>query len=223
MAIVQNPITGRTRKKFGTAVFSKIFEVNTMRTKPIEVKNPRTEAQMIQREKFATTVELMRQIIPIINEAYDGSITKMSPFNHNVSKTLKEAFDPVTHELDYSKVILCDNEGSNVEDVTMTCLANRAIDIAWDPATTDVTELAAEITILLVNADKNKIRVYNTGVIRSAGSASIIAPKKWVGDKVGIFIMATDYTSENPQPNLPHPPRILIEYKAGFDATSIVQ
>ena len=31
MAIVQNPITGRTKKKFGSAVFSKQFGKNTMR------------------------------------------------------------------------------------------------------------------------------------------------------------------------------------------------
>ena len=40
MAIVQNPITGRTRKKFGTAVFSKHYENNTMRSRPIQVDNP---------------------------------------------------------------------------------------------------------------------------------------------------------------------------------------
>jgi len=43
-----------------------------------------------------------------------------------------------------------------------------------------------------------------------------------VGDTVGIFIMATDYTSENPQPNLPHPPRKVIHFKAGFTTSDKV-
>jgi len=62
MAIVQNPITGRTRNKFGTAVFSKQFGLNTMRTKPEGMKNPNTPAQATQRSKFLTVVYLIRQV-----------------------------------------------------------------------------------------------------------------------------------------------------------------
>lgn len=81
MAIVQNPITGRTKKKFGTAVFSKQFGKNVMRSKPMEVKNPQTVGQVTQRNKFATTVDLVRQVLPLINKVYAGSLSKMSPFN----------------------------------------------------------------------------------------------------------------------------------------------
>ena len=216
MAIVQNPITGRTRKKFGTAVFSKQFDQNTMRTKPLEVKNPRTAAQVIQREKFATTVDLLKLAIVAINEAYDGKVRGMSPFNRATKLTLKEAFDPITNVLDYSKVVFCDNEGSNVDNVAISMQASRVINLTWDPDSDDAAELADEVRVLLVNSSKNKVKLIETGALRSAGSASIVAPKHWVGDTVGIFIMATDYTSENPQPNLPHPPRKVIHFKAGF-------
>lgn len=63
---------------------------------------------------------------------------------------------------------------------------------------------------------KSEVKLIETNVMRSVGAASITAPNKWVGDTVGVFIMATDYTSENPQPNLPHPPRKVINFKAGF-------
>ena len=222
MAIVQNPITGRTRKKFGTAVFSKQFDQNTMRTKPLEVKNPRTEAQVIQREKFATVVELMRQVIKTINDAYDGKVRGMSPFNKVTSLTQKEAFDPITNVLDYSKVIFCDNEGSNVDNVAISMQASRVINLTWDPATDDAAELDDKVVVLLVNSIKNKVKVIETNIMRSTGSASITAPTKWVGDTVGIFIMATDYTSENPQPNLPHPPRKVLQFKAGFTTSDKV-
>ena len=80
------------------------------------------EAQVIQREKFATVVELMRQVIKTINDAYDGKVRGMSPFNKVTSLTLKEAFDPITNVLDYSKVVFCDNEGSNVDNVAILSL-----------------------------------------------------------------------------------------------------
>ena len=58
MAIVQNPITGRTKKAFGSAVFAKQYGKNTMRTKPLEVKNPKTLKQKMQRSKFSLMVAI---------------------------------------------------------------------------------------------------------------------------------------------------------------------
>jgi len=39
MAIVQNPITGRTKKAFGTAVFSKSYEIPVPRGKCVKGTN----------------------------------------------------------------------------------------------------------------------------------------------------------------------------------------
>ena len=51
MAIVQNPITARTKKKFGNAVFSKQFGKNVMRSKPMEVKNPQTTLNFCRKRR----------------------------------------------------------------------------------------------------------------------------------------------------------------------------
>ena len=107
MAIVQNPITGRTRKKFGTAVFSKHYENNTMRSKPIQVANPRTEGQVRQRSKFAQTVDLIRQVLPVVNDAYSNTLKNMSPFNKIVSLNVKNIFGEGTNEIDYTKKYYC--------------------------------------------------------------------------------------------------------------------
>lgn len=51
MAIVQNPITGRSRNKFGTAVFSKQYGKNTMRAKPLDV-NQKVKKKTMSLIKF---------------------------------------------------------------------------------------------------------------------------------------------------------------------------
>jgi hypothetical protein len=223
MAIVQNPITGRSKNKFGTAIFSTQFGQNVMRTKPLEVKNPKTPAQLAQRAKFTTVVELMRQVLTTINEAYDDKIRNMSPFNRVVGLNLKESFDPVTGEFDYKKAIFCDYEGSNVSDVVLTFQVGQIIDITWDPATTDTDELNAPLKFLVVNSTKNKVKYIDPGVLRSAGAASITVPARWYDDVVSVQVMAEDYTSENPQPNDPKPLRYVIEYKAGGDLSDKVK
>ena len=81
MAIVQNPITGRTKKKFGSAVFSKQFGKNTMRTKPIEVSNPKTLAQRQQRLKFSMMIVLSRMFLGFIRMGFKQVAIEMSEFN----------------------------------------------------------------------------------------------------------------------------------------------
>lgn len=218
MAIVQNPITGRTRKAFGTAVFSKSYGNNTMRTKAMDVKNPRTEGQVRQRNKFATTVELVRQVLPLINEVYAGSLTSMSPFNKITSINVKNAFVGEPPELDHTLVVLCDFVGSSVENVTLTGQDNQVMDIAWDPATTNSADLASLLTFVVFNCDTNKAMIFRDAVARSAGSTSITLPSDWVGAQTALHVV----TSES-EVLLAGKPKKIVKYKAGADLTSIVK
>ena len=223
MAIVQNPITGRTRKKFGTAVFSKHYENNTMRSKPIQVSNPRTEGQVMQRSKFAQTVDLIRQVLPVVNDAYSNTLKNMSPFNKIVSLNVKSIFAEGTNEIDYTKVQFCDNEGSSVKSVEMTCEDDQVISFLWEPNTTDQAELDAPVSIILVNCSKNKALNFANAALRSESAASITAPVEWVGDVVAAYFSTTDLTTSVPKANGSIPAKKVIRFKAGADLAKTVK
>lgn len=223
MAIVQNPITGKSRKKFGTAVFSKHFEQNTMRTKPFQVKNPRTEGQVLQRSKFSLTVDLIRQALPIVNDAYKGMLNTMSPFNRVVSINSKNAFVEGTNEIDYTKVQFCEYEGSSVKNVEMTCDDDQAVNFLWEPNTSNQSELDSPISIILVNCSRNKAIIYENVAVRSENAASITAPVEWVGDVIAAYFASTDYTSSVKRPDGSIPVKKLIQFKAGADLTKTIK
>jgi len=218
MAIVQNPITGRTRKMFGTAVFSKQFGKNTMRTKPAGVKNPNTIGQSTQRFKFSTIVALIRQVLPLINLVYAGTLKKMSPFNKIVSINVRNAFTGDPPELDHSKIVLCDFEGSSVSNVVLTAQPDQVMDVSWDPNTTNPDELASTITLILINCTTNQVEQYPDVEARAAGSASITAPSDWIGSMTALHILTADYSQF-----IASRPKGIIKFKAGFDASSMVQ
>ncbi len=217
MAIVQNPITGRTKNKFGTAVFSKNFGKNTMRSKPMDVKNPKTAGQVKQRTKFKTVVELIRQVLPLINEVYAGSLKKMSPFNKVTSINVKTAFVGEPPVLDHTKVVLCDFTGSSVDNVTLTGQAAQVMDITWDPGTTKQKELDAPLTFVLFNCGTNEGVIYRDVALRSAGLASITAPPLWVGEMTALHIVTTNVDDKVKKNNFS-----LIKFKAGDDPASVV-
>ena len=60
-AVTQNSIIGRTRGKVGGVVFSKWRGLNTLRSKPESVKNPKSPGQLFQRKKLTLLVELYRK------------------------------------------------------------------------------------------------------------------------------------------------------------------
>jgi hypothetical protein len=223
MAIVQNPITGRTRKKFGTAVFSKHYENNTMRSKPIQVANPKTEGQVRQRSKFAQTVDLIRQVLPVVNDAYSNTLKNMSPFNKIVSLNVKNIFAEGTNEIDYTKVQFCDNEGSTVRNVELTCEDDQVVSFIWEPNTINQAELDEPVSIILVNCTKNKAINFPAVALRSESAASIIAPFEWVGDMVAAYFSTTDYTTSNPKADGSIPKKKVIRFKAGADLAKNVK
>ncbi len=218
MAIVQNPITGRSRKKFGTAVFSKQYGKNTMRAKPLDVKNPKTAGQVKQRTKFTIVVDMIRQVLPLINEVYAGSLKKMSPYNKVTSINVKTAFVGEPPVLDHTKVQLCDFNGSSVRNVTLIGQPSQVMDITWDPDTSKQEELDEPLTFVLFNCGTNESVIYRDVALRSAGIASVTAPAIWVGEQTALHILTTD-VSKKIRGNYMR----LIKFKAGADAPSVVQ
>jgi len=218
MAIVQNPITGRSKNKFGTAVFTTQFGKNVMRTKPLEVRNPKTEGQVKQRNKFTITVDLVRNVLPLINEIYAGSLRKMSPFNKVTSINVKNAFAGEPPVLDHTKVALCDFEGSSVNSVTLLAQPNQAMDVSWDPGTSIQEELDSNISFVLFNCSSNKAVIYRDVAPRSDGYATVVAPVYWVGEMTALHILTIDVNQIVSREHMK-----LIKFKAGADASSVVQ
>ncbi len=218
MAIVQNPITGRTKKAFGTAVFSKSFDKNVMRSKPLEVKNPRTPGQMRQRNKFGTTVALIKQVKLLINEAYGKSLPNMSPVNKITGINVKNAFSGDPPVLDHTKVVLCDFEGSSVSNVTLTGDVDQAMNITWNPNTVVPDELASLLSFVLFNCTTNQAAIFKDVVTRDAGLATVTVPASWVGAQTALHVVTTDYNQ-----TLANAPKKIIQFKAGVDAASLVQ
>jgi uncharacterized protein (DUF697 family) len=217
MAIVQNPITGRSKKSFGTAVFTKIFGKNVMRTKPLEVKNPRTEGQVNQRNKFATIVAIVKQLLILINEIYGKSLTNMTPANKVTSINVKNAFAGDPPVLDHTKLQLCDFEGSMVQGVVLAAQADQAMNITWAPGTVNDDELASKLTFVLFNCETNQAIIFRDVAVRQDGEATVNAPASWVGAQTALHVMTTDYNQL-----LDGNPKKIIKFQAGVDAASVV-
>lgn len=98
MAVVQNPITGRSRNKFASAIFQTWKGKNVLRSKPLTVANPQSPAQKTQREKLKQMVKLYRLISGVIEIGYKSLAVGKSEYNAFASEVLKNAFEGETVE-----------------------------------------------------------------------------------------------------------------------------
>lgn len=182
MAIVQNPITGRTRGKFSTAVFSKQFGKNTMRSKALSVRNPKTPAQLEQRAKFNTALNFVRQIIGIVRIGYAKFASGMSAYNTAMRQLMLEAVSGVYPDFDISYADVLISQGALTGFSAPAALAAPVlkINLAWTDNTGQGNAAADDILYYcIINKDagtvtagtNNRTRTAGADVINSAGAA----------------------------------------------------
>jgi hypothetical protein len=175
MAILQNPLIGRAKQKLGNTVFSTQFGKNTLRTKPLTIKNPKTAAQLAVRTKMKKLVVIIRQVQNYINTAYAGSVHGMSAINRVVSLNMKNCWVDNTSTIDPSLFVLCDHDGSFVDNVVLTSTVANTITGVFNSKAQTVEEGNDFIKAYGFHVDGNKIWQFDQVGTRSTGTITLTA------------------------------------------------
>ncbi len=191
MAIVQNPITGRTKGKFASAVFSKQFGKNTMRSKPIEVRNPKTQLQKEQRSKFSIMVELSRMFLGFIRTGFKQVAIGMSQFNVFMKANILEVITGVypTYSIDFTKLIVTKGTLTGAVGGIATAAAGHKITIDWDDNSGNGDALATDKAMqLIINYTKKAVVQDTTAKTRVDVTNQLTVPASWIGDQVHVYL-----------------------------------
>lgn len=85
----QNPLIGRSSQKFANSIFSTWKTINVVRSKPMEVSNPRTPGQITQRNKFAAMVNLSRQYLNTAKLGLKSLAIRKSEYNVFIGENIE--------------------------------------------------------------------------------------------------------------------------------------
>ncbi len=191
MAIVENPLIGETHGSLGNTVFSKQFGKNTLRTKAMNPKVGRAASQELSRERIKILVSLLKPILRFINAAYAGTVQGMSPHNKVVSINLKKCFFVNTSSIDPSLFILCDNDGSFVENVVLSSTAANTITATFDNNAQNEEEAADPVKAYGFYVDNNEIWKFDRTAIRSTGTITL-SRTIMSGKEIAVYLECTD-------------------------------
>lgn len=171
MSIVQNPITGRTSGKFATAVFSKNYQKNTMRSLPIEVKQPNTPPQQIQKKFFKDMQSFLLLYLSMIQIGFVNFTTNMSAFASCMQYNLKYAWKLAGTDkiIDYTKVLFSRGNLAGLYNLQVTMTDDTGeVTITWDAQTeTDKIKNGDRISFLFYNTESGASEFFQDVVTRS--------------------------------------------------------
>ncbi len=199
MAIVQNPIIGKARKKFANAVFSEVFGKNTIRSKPIKVKNPKTKKQVSQRTKFKLMVYESRVLLGLIRTSFQNMAVGKSAYNAFMKANIKTAIQGSlgNWSINYNNLLVAQGPLFTPLNLVSTVDLAECIKRTWTPPI-DTLDPSNNDILYTVAYDSVKAEWYYgaSTTLRSAGSDEQRVPINWSGDKVFVysFFISTDGT-----------------------------
>jgi hypothetical protein len=189
-AVTQNPVTGRMRGKFANAVFATQFHLNTMRSKALVIRNPKTLLQRTQRSKITVTMECFRLFVAICRVGFRLVANGMSPFNYGFKLAIKNnitgsypnfIFNPV--DLQLSDGNLTPSTDENFFQQTVNFI------FGWIDNSGSGDALATDLAYLIMFNENTKEVMYDNSKTRSGSPKSIAIPATWlVGHKVYGYI-----------------------------------
>ena len=193
---IQSPWMGRIKGSAGNMTGCKVYDKNVMRAKAFEVSNPRTTAQVTQRDFFAEltalcsdfTAEQLRCLFPQKPKAMSrrNMITSQIAENYSVNGTTKS--------IDFTTIDTLGN--ASVMDLSgeITAWVEGIIQISIDE---DIVENptwgAYYFFVAIVNETKGKIYMPQTFALVSNNNLKIEAPSDWEdNDTMHIIPFITD-------------------------------
>ncbi len=190
MGTIRKGILGGFSGKVGTVVGSSWKGISYMRSLPQKVKNPRTEAQVSQRSKFALTLSLLKPMTAFLRTGWKLYANRQSPFNAATSYTLANAISGTypDYEIDPGKVLVSRGSLTSAANASAAAAAGN-IEFAWDDNSgTGSAKQTDRALIAIANPAKGEAVTNTAGEERMTGTQTVTLPADWSGDEVHAYL-----------------------------------
>jgi hypothetical protein len=190
MGTIKQGILGGFSGKVGTVVGGSWKGISYMRSLAQNVKNPRTDAQMTQRSKFALTLAFLKPITNYVRVGFKPYATKQTAFNAAMSYIVANAIsgEYPNHTLDFAKVLVSRGSLFPVENASAEADAGK-ITISWTDNSGISDALPTDVAMPLVFNPLKVEAVFSTSAAaRADGMAEINLPADWAGDNVEVYL-----------------------------------
>lgn len=192
MATFNKGILGGFSGKVGNVIGGSWNGIDYMRSKPNNVKDPKTEAQLTQRQKFALVTSFLKKIKPVINAGYKPLTKQMTSVNSAMSYNIKNAVSGnyPDLELDFESVLVARGDLIPAINASAESSAPAEISFSWtDNSGVGSAKEDDQALILVYSTDKDRgIFVTDSGPTRDEETYTLTLPGNYEGDTVEAYL-----------------------------------
>lgn len=194
MAIIQNPLIGRGKGKMGNAIFTKMYDKNVLRSKPIEVYNPRTAKQMKQRGLFKATTSLASQLLCVIRDGY-SEVKNMSGYNaftkDNLGKSVIREDEDIV--INWEDLVIAKGTAVSLRSVEKEAAGENGLKIEW-PFEEGLCDGSGDdtVNVVVINRETGNVELINDSAIREDKEVTITLPGAIAGYAIYLYVAEVD-------------------------------
>lgn len=192
MARIGKGILGGLSGKVGNVVGANWKGIDYIRSKPLSVKNPRTEKQVNQRTKFDIVLKFLQPNLEFIKIGYKNYTNKRSQFNSAMSYILNNAMagtSPLDYAIDYPLALLSRGSLATALNPTFDVATPGQVEFNWVDNSVEQSANATDKSMLVVfNSDKGQSIFTTAGPDRSTGTETVTIPDSFSGDTLELYM-----------------------------------
>lgn len=164
MSKIQNPVIGRAKGSAGGMTFAKQFDKNTMRAKPFEVANPKTQGQTTQRDFFKQVQEIVASVSPEELRSLFGNMPKGMSRRNALSKQVSAAFSMEGNNkvVDFSKLQAIGNVSKIMTPIQEVTTDDGVFEFSMDGVELPSNPEETNPIVVIFDPNKNRILLFNT-------------------------------------------------------------
>ena len=184
MAITQNPLIGRATGTFGGAVFSKLYDKNIVRSKPVLVSVSQSDASKTIRAKFSAMSGIILNMISFITAVFKPADMKMPAYSYVLGHALKNAISGTWESLtiDWTNLLPAPDKLGLAGKFTLDKTVTDDLTVEWTATELeDIVGVGNSFNMLFVDVTGEAI----AGSILDVPLADETATLSYIGDHSG--------------------------------------
>lgn len=191
MAIISSNNLGRIRKKSGPNVFRKWRNLDVMGVYTSSVRNPRTNAQQLQRTKFSAMSALAAAFSVATRIGFKNVTngTKVPPRDHFMKVNFGEvtASTPGTATIDYTGLLIAAGSLPEVQFGTPTFTNPLEVAVPINDSASILPGTPDDLVYIFVYSPEAGAGILAAPKVRSDAEITADVPDYWVGQHVHVY------------------------------------
>ena len=199
MAIVQNPITGRSSGTYAGAVFARQFGKNVLRSKPVSVSVSQSDASKLARQKFKALAEALKELLPALSLFFTSKEFGMPVFSYMLKQAYHSAVSGTLNNVvvDNSKLLIAQDSLGMGQYFHQDQYPGESMAQIDQPAVTNLIGADNTIIIACYNATTGKLVGVKTGLPSNSPGVIFESTLIGVNDDIKIYAKPTKTVKSN--------------------------